>query len=65
MSKLTNSFECEAARLSKEDTVATITRSTGKAAVDAYKTWGPKDKDGTLQAQEVYICSGGAYSPNI
>ncbi len=50
--------KCETAGLSKEDTVATITRITAKAAVDPYKTWGPKDKDGNLDVQEVYMCAG-------
>lgn len=57
--------KCTSAGLSPEDTVATITRITAKAAVEAYKTWGPKDKNGKLMVKEVYMCGGGAYNPNI
>ncbi len=57
--------KCKSAGLSREDTVATITRITAKAAINAYKTWGPKDKDGKLDIKEVYMCGGGAYNPNV
>lgn len=56
---------CEAKGLSKEDTIATITRITAQAAIEAYRTWGPKRPDGTLDVAEVYMCGGGAYNPNI
>ena len=56
---------CTDAGLSQEDTIATITRITAKAIVDAYNTWGPKDANGNLDVKEVYMCGGGAFNPNI
>jgi len=56
---------CENRGLSKEDTIATITRITAQAIINAYHTWGPKDANGNLDVQEVYMCGGGAFNPNI
>ncbi|KAF6230436.1 hypothetical protein HO133_004779 [Letharia lupina] len=57
------SFSTDAG-LSPEDTVATITRITAEAIVNAYYTWGPKDKEGKLDLEEVYMCGGEAFYPN-
>ncbi|KAI5791936.1 UPF0075 domain protein [Geopyxis carbonaria] len=56
---------CESKGLTPQDTVATITRITAKAAVQAYRKYGPKTADGKLDVKEVYMCGGGAYNPNI
>ncbi|KAH8146153.1 uncharacterized protein LAJ45_09843 [Morchella importuna] len=56
---------CESRGLSPQDTVATITRITACAAVEAYRKYGPKNADGTIKCKEVYMCGGGAYNPNI
>lgn len=56
---------CESRGLSPQDTVATITRITAQAAVEAYRKYGPKTADGKLDVKEVYMCGGGAFNPNI
>ena len=44
--------------------MATITRITAEAIVNAYYTWGPKDKEGKLDLEGVYMCGGEAFYPN-
>ena len=51
--------KCTKAGLSPDDTVATITRITAESIVDAYKTFGPKDKNGKLDFEEIYMCGRG------
>lgn len=56
---------CTDAGLTPGDTVATITRITAQEIVDTYRTWGPKDKDGKLDIEEVYMCGSGVFNPNL
>ena len=41
------------AGLSLGNTVATITKITAKAIVDAYNTWGPEDADGKAHLRSI------------